>query len=337
MDSMNGFSSNGNGSEHPEVAPSFLFGSRTQKRKSLVLGGGGRATPSFGSPGILKKDVPIASPGGKNVRWSSDLVQEQSIPGKLAATSPGTPSFHTAAASPWSAAPSTFLKGPPLRSITHDDVEPPAKLQRPDVHLEGRESAINAINGAANAFNNVAGEPDDYWVTVFGFTAEDRDMILNVFARHGNVVSHKVPRVGNWVHIRYSSVLHAQQALKRNGNTIADRLMIGVAKCTDRETVEEATMNPLNGSLSNFADVSIGAPVLQSTFKQPAGHEDELNGSRPSLNFTDASSFNRSRLSALSRTGMRSLRASEADISLETSTRKDESFLSKFWSFVAPQ
>ncbi|KAI6196478.1 hypothetical protein M3Y94_01114500 [Aphelenchoides besseyi] len=333
MDSMNGF--NSNGGDH-EIAPSFLFGSRTQKRKSLALGGG-RQTPSFGSPGILKKDIAVASPGAKNVRWSSDLVQEQSIPGKNAMSN-GTISFHSTAGSPWTVGSNSFLKGPPLRSITTDEVEPPAKLQRPDVHLEGRESAIDAINGTANAFNNIVGEPDDYWVTVFGFTAEDREMILNVFSRHGNIVSHKIPRVGNWIHIRYSSILHAQQALKRDGNTIADRLMVGVIKCTDRETVEEKTMNPLNASSSNFADISFGAPVLQSTINPPATNGDEtMNGSRPSLSFTDASSFNRSRLSAMSRSGMRSLRAGEVDMSLDTSNRKEESFLSKFWSYVAPQ
>lgn len=132
-----------------------------------------------------------------------------------------------------------FLKtllflGPPLSSLDSNDSEPPQKLQRPDVNLERRESALNAINSNLNAFNNPSSDSADYWVTVFGFSSEDRDMILNMFSRHGNIVSHNIPRIGNWVHLRYSSVLHAQQALKRDGNIISDRLMVGVIKCTDK-------------------------------------------------------------------------------------------------------
>lgn len=93
---------------------------------------------------------------------------------------------------------------------------------------------MSAINSNLNAFNNVQADSSDYWVTVFGFTADDRDMIMNVFSRHGNIVSHNIPRLGNWIHLRYSSVLHAQQALKRDGNIIGDRLMVGVVRCTDK-------------------------------------------------------------------------------------------------------
>lgn len=49
-------------------------------------------------------------------------------------------------------------------------------------------------------------------------------------------------------------------------------------------------MNPLNTSTTNFADLSFGNPVLQSTFRQTQ-EEEQANGTRSSLNFADAASF----------------------------------------------
>jgi hypothetical protein len=56
---------------------------------------------------------------------------------------------------------------------------------------------MSAINGNLNAFNEVI-DSADYWVTVYGFTPEDRGMIMNVFSRHGNIVSHNVPQLGSY-------------------------------------------------------------------------------------------------------------------------------------------
>ena len=110
------------------------------------------------------------------------------------------------------------------------------KLQRADVSLERRETAQNAINGSLNAFNGQRVERDaaEFWVTVFGFSSEDRAGILNKFNRFGNIVNHKVPPTGNWVHLRYSAVEHVNQALQRNGFVLDNRLMIGVKRCTDK-------------------------------------------------------------------------------------------------------
>jgi len=316
--------------DQQDIAPSFLFGERNQKRKALALNG---RSSTYGSPGILKKDLSSTSPG-KNVRWSTDLVQEQ-----LFSSKPTTNMISSPVLSPFAATQgfsSTATRGPPLSSLDSNDFEPPQKLQRPDNTLDHKEAAINAINNFGGAFTKPP-DPSDFWVTVFGFSAGDKDMVLSLFSRHGNIVNHNLPRLGNWVHLRYSSTLHAQQALKRNGNIIGDRLKIGVEKCTDKEVVSDTKVNPLNTSTNNFVDISFGNPELHSTFKH-AHEPEQFNGTRGgSLSFADAASFNRSRLSALSRNGMRSLRATEVDVSLDTSNRKDESFLGKLWSFVAPQ
>jgi hypothetical protein len=109
------------------------------------------------------------------------------------------------------------------------DFEPPQKLQRPDVNLDRKETALNAINNSFNAPN-----PSDVWVTVFGFAPGDRNMIVELFSRHGTIVTQKSPETGNWINLRYSSAVHAYQALKLNGHIIEDRIMIGVVKCTDK-------------------------------------------------------------------------------------------------------
>ncbi|KAI6184579.1 NADAR domain-containing protein [Aphelenchoides bicaudatus] len=332
MNTSNGFIGQQN---EPEIAPSFLFGERGNKRKTLGL----NSRPSvFGSPGILKKDLSGGMSPGKNVRWSSELIQEQGFPAKFVnaplTSSVYSPSSFNAPPSSGSVSNVPISKGPPLASLDSTTLEPPQKLSRPDVALERKEEAMNAINNSLNAFNKVM-DSSDYWVTVYGFAPEDRDIILNVFSRHGNIVSHNIPRLGNWIHIRYSSVLHAQQALKRDGNVLNDRLMVGVVKCTDKDVVSDTKLNPLNSSVNNMIDATFGSPVMQSTFRH-AIEEERSNGAHNNLSFADATSFTKSRVSALSRNGMRSLRVNENDVSLNTSVKKDESFLGKVWNFIAP-
>ncbi|CAD5225708.1 unnamed protein product [Bursaphelenchus xylophilus] len=280
-----------------DSGPSFLFGNRNaQKRKSLALQSRAQAN--------------------KSVHWSPNLVRAQETPQESGLGS-AAPSLHRRAtvAGPhsWNAPPASMVKGPPLRSMLN--TEPPAKMQRVD-----QKAAIKE----AFQFEGTSDDPADYWVTVFGFDPEHKDMILPLFSRHGTIASHKIPPKGNWLHIRYSSVQHAQQALQRNGFVLDQIVKIGVERCKDKEVLSDDTMNPYNTSTNNIPDVSFEGP----------GGSDTLNSSRFSLNQSMNSAANRSRLSAISRSGIR--RAYDADTSLNTS-KKDDSFLNKLWSFVAPQ
>lgn len=85
----------------------------------------------------------------------------------------------------------------------------------------------------------------NYWVTVYGFSNDDRALILSFFnSTIGTVKMHYFPLLGNWIHLRFSSVLHAKQALNQNNAIINGRIMVGVVKCT--ETVSFFSLLSLN-------------------------------------------------------------------------------------------
>ncbi|CAD5218548.1 unnamed protein product [Bursaphelenchus okinawaensis] len=280
-----------------ESAPNFLFGNRNaQKRKSLALQNRVNAN--------------------KSVHWSPNLVRAQEQAQEAATTHNAAPSLHRratiASAHTWSAPQASMVKGPPLRSMLN--TEPPAKMQRVDQKTEFKE---------AFEFKGASEDPADYWVTVFGFDQEHKDMILPLFSRHGSIASHKFPPKGNWLHIRYSSVQHAQQALQRNGFVLDHSIKIGVERCKDKEVLADESMTPWNAS-TTAPDVAFEGPV-----------NDTLNSSRFSLNQSINSTVNRSRLSTWSRNGLRRA-AYDPDTSFNTA-RKEEGFLNKLWSFVAPQ
>jgi len=170
----------------------------------------------------------------------------------------------------------------------------------------------------------------DFWVTIFGFPQDQISEILELFSKHGNIVSQKAPKVGNWVHIRYSSTVHANQALARNAK-IYGGIMIGVVTCTDRDVIgEEGVAIP--------ASSMIHATNTSSTSE---ANDFLLNGSRmiPSTSAVNTSLPNRSRLSVSSRAGMRPLNSSFASdtssvMNSSSNQRNEGSFLGKFWNYV---
>lgn len=112
-------------------------------------------------------------------------------------------------------------KGPPLRSI--HSFEPALKRPKPNPVSETVGKSPDSSNSESNE--------DDYWVTVFGFDKNQKNDVLELFGRHGNIVKHVAADEGNWVRLRYGSMTHAKQALQRNGQMI-DNFIIGVIPTT---------------------------------------------------------------------------------------------------------
>ncbi|KAM0898479.1 hypothetical protein ACQ4PT_021881 [Festuca glaucescens] len=67
------------------------------------------------------------------------------------------------------------------------------------------------------------------WVTVFGFSLRDTNLVLREFEKCGVILRHHSgPREGNWIHILYQHSYDARKALQRNGIQLSSGVIIGV-------------------------------------------------------------------------------------------------------------
>lgn len=92
---------------------------------------------------------------------------------------------------------------------------PPAReIARPDIQTSGLSNRVS---------------DEEEWVTVFGFSPSDTNLVLREFGKCGIILKH-VPGPGeaNWMHILYQSRYDAQNALQKNGMQINGILIIGV-------------------------------------------------------------------------------------------------------------
>ncbi|KAF8705682.1 hypothetical protein HU200_030877 [Digitaria exilis] len=70
---------------------------------------------------------------------------------------------------------------------------------------------------------------EEEWVTVFGFSLGDTNLVLREFEKCGVVLRHVPgPRNANWMHILYQSRHDAHKALARHGQQLNSVLIIGV-------------------------------------------------------------------------------------------------------------
>lgn len=92
---------------------------------------------------------------------------------------------------------------------------PPAReIARPDIQMSGLSDRVS---------------DEEEWVTVFGFSPSDTNLVLREFEKCGIILKH-VPGPGeaNWMHILYQNRYDAQNALQKNGMQINGILIIGV-------------------------------------------------------------------------------------------------------------
>ncbi|XGW25234.1 hypothetical protein V3C99_006563 [Haemonchus contortus] len=293
-----------NVADSPAKAPSFLFG---QKRRSMAP-----ATPSYLNNPYSGQNAPsndiFASPvpsqlrgepagnSGKSVHWSPALVQERAHPYDISrSTLKSLPSQ-----SGQFAASLTLSPAPPLRSLK-DDIEPVRKMSRRSMHIRATDSSATTASASQPATEQLQSSAET-WVTVYGFPPEQAANVLKHFSRHGEIISHQVPNQGNWMHIRYSCPVHARQALCRNASLIDSSLRVGVIPCPDKDIVGTDFFNSkIMSPLSNHSFV-----VDQSISEEAQDEILSISSSKENQDFSN-DSMSRSRLSAASRAGMRSL------------------------------
>ncbi|XP_041002063.1 nuclear pore complex protein NUP35-like [Juglans microcarpa x Juglans regia] len=84
------------------------------------------------------------------------------------------------------------------------------------------------------------------WVTVYGFSPADTNLVLREFEKCGVILKHVPgPRYANWMHILYQNQFDAQKALSKNGMQINGVLIVGV------KTLDPMQRQALDERLSN--------------------------------------------------------------------------------------
>ncbi|KAL3840864.1 hypothetical protein ACJIZ3_025455 [Penstemon smallii] len=126
-------------------------------------------------------------------------------------------------------------KGSPVEGVVHPGalitLPPPREVARPEL----KKSLVPLGN-----------MDEEEWVTVYGFSPADTNVVLREFEKCGVILKHVPgPRDANWMHILYQNRSDAQKALGKNGMEINGVLIIGV------KPVDLMQRHALNERLNN--------------------------------------------------------------------------------------
>lgn len=85
------------------------------------------------------------------------------------------------------------------------------------------------------------------WVTVFGFPPTAAQLILSHFSQYGTILD-KIfaPQNGNWVHLKYSTVLECDKALNFHEKILGNNIMIAVTSCRDKSILHKRALSENN-------------------------------------------------------------------------------------------
>ncbi|KAA8540370.1 hypothetical protein F0562_024711 [Nyssa sinensis] len=126
-------------------------------------------------------------------------------------------------------------KGSPVEGVVHPGalitLPPPREVARPE--LQRNSLPVGNLD-------------EEEWVTVYGFSPGDTNLVLREFEKCGVVLKHVPgPRDANWIHILYQNRSDAQKALNKNGMQINGVLIVGV------KLVDPIQRQALNERLNN--------------------------------------------------------------------------------------
>ncbi|PSR96879.1 Nuclear pore complex protein [Actinidia chinensis var. chinensis] len=145
-------------------------------------------------------------------------------------------------------------KGSPVEGVVQQGalvtVPPPRKVARPEMQ---RNSLL------------VGSLDEEEWVTVYGFSPGDTNLVLREFEKCGVILKH-VPgsRNANWMHILYQSRSDAHKALSKDGMQINGVLIVGV------KPVDPAQRQALTEKMNNQGFMTLPpAPLSKSSEPNP--------------------------------------------------------------------
>ncbi|XP_010545674.1 PREDICTED: nuclear pore complex protein NUP35 [Tarenaya hassleriana] len=148
-------------------------------------------------------------------------------------------------------------KGSPVEGViqpgTLVTLPPPREVARPEVQRQSIPTG------------NL---DEEEWVTVYGFSPGDTNLVLREFEKCGMILKHVPgPKNANWMHILYQNRSDAQKALSKNGMMINGVVIVGV------KPVDPMQKQTLNERLNNQGFMPLPPPSNRSS---------EFNRSRPS-------------------------------------------------------
>ncbi|KAK9282271.1 hypothetical protein L1049_005185 [Liquidambar formosana] len=98
---------------------------------------------------------------------------------------------------------------------------------------------------------------EEEWVTVYGFSPGDTNLVLREFEKCGVILKHVPgPRDANWMHILYQNRSDAQKALSKNGMQINGVLIIGV------KPLDPMQQQALNERLNNQGFMPLASSII---------------------------------------------------------------------------
>lgn len=100
----------------------------------------------------------------------------------------------------------------------------------------------DSICSPSSASNN-----PNLWVTVFGFPPTAAQLILSHFSQCGTILDKNfAPQNGNWVHLKYSTVLECDKALNFHEKILGNNIMIAVTSCRDKSILHKRALSENN-------------------------------------------------------------------------------------------
>ena len=103
---------------------------------------------------------------------------------------------------------------------------------REDRGTPGLDSSLFGPSNTSQGIGGGNNNPDDCWVTIFGFSASQTSVVIDEFLSCGQIISHHTDNIhSNWVHVQFETVFGAQRALTKDG-AVLDRngMMVGVRR-----------------------------------------------------------------------------------------------------------
>ncbi|KAJ0264228.1 Nuclear pore complex protein NUP35 [Hirschfeldia incana] len=135
-------------------------------------------------------------------------------------------------------------KGSPVEGVVQPGalvtLPPPREVARPEVQRQ--------VVPTGNV-------QEEEWVTVYGFSPSDTNLVLREFEKCGMILKHVPgPRNANWMHILYQNRSDAQKALGRTGMMINGVVIVGV------KPVDPIQRQALNERLNNQGFMPLPPP-----------------------------------------------------------------------------
>ncbi|GMH03705.1 hypothetical protein Nepgr_005544 [Nepenthes gracilis] len=124
---------------------------------------------------------------------------------------------------------------------------------------------------------------EEEWVTVYGFSPGDTNLVLREFEKCGLILKHiPGPRTANWMHILYQNRFDAQRALNKNGTQLNEVLIVGVKPVDpiQRRALNERVNN--QGFMTLRLQSSTRNPEPTSKIARPFYSQNGISSARPS-------------------------------------------------------